>query len=311
MSVRTTARLACYGLLLTLAGIAQAQSAGDGDNTVAGSEEVDVNEESYRAFMELDDRDIQRNNFPVNPGPLNVPRSLTGLPESSQRHLREQLRDIIVGSGPWTPAEAERDYPYVPSAAAANDAGLRRREGEAWSELVDEYHAREAEIHASGQGQGGAASRELASGNDGTSGQGNLSGSEGASGQQDAAADAAGNNGGEAGQSASDTAQRSSSAAASTSSSGNASPEQDPDRQVPRSTRPPDEGVSQSALEFLTGQPAPPAPSPARSDSREAASGGNPRRSLTAEELERAAGLAPPAPIEPVEAPLDDNEPQD
>ncbi len=247
-----------------------------GSGASADSEEVDVDEESYRAFMELDDREIQRNNFPVAPGPLNVPRSLTGLPEASQRHLREQLRDIILSGGPWTPAAAGQDYPYVPSAAAEGDANLQRKEAGAWAELVDEYHAREAAIFEAGQ----RASAE----NAGDAGQ---TGAEGQDGAENAAARQAGS--GQSAQSAQQSA-----TTTSTESAARQAPSSESSRQVPRSTRPPDEGVSQSALEFLTGQPAPPPPPvESRPESAEGTSG-SPRRSLTAEELARAAGLQRP-----------------
>jgi len=107
------------------------------------SRETDVSEDNYRRYMELQDRRLERPAFPaaaLQPGGL---QKMGELPESSQKHLRNQLRGIILQRGAWTPAEREKNYPFVPSAAARVDGDLLRREAEAWAELVAEYHDRE------------------------------------------------------------------------------------------------------------------------------------------------------------------------
>jgi hypothetical protein len=118
------------------------------DNSVE-DREVEVTEDSYRQFMELKDPLKKRE---VLPETAYQPRSglqkIDDLPESSQKHLREQLREIIVQRAPWKPGDENDDYPYVPSEAAGEDAELKQLEGEAWSELVGNYHDREATIHA-------------------------------------------------------------------------------------------------------------------------------------------------------------------
>lgn len=124
-------------------------------------QEVEISEENYRRHMELGDVELQRNTFPVTDYAAQAElQKMSRLPEASQRHLRDQLRDQIMQGGPWTPADAEREYPFVPSRAARGDGELRGKESEAWEELVGEYHAREAQMQANapaGGGQGQAA----------------------------------------------------------------------------------------------------------------------------------------------------------
>ena len=122
------------------------------------SRETDVSEDNYRRFMELDDRQLERRPFPVTGyAPRSGLTKVERLPEASQKHLRNQLRGLILTRGEWTPAERGRPYPFVPSAAARSDANLLRQEAEAWSELVAEYHDREEAIRtarmARSQGQ--------------------------------------------------------------------------------------------------------------------------------------------------------------
>lgn len=116
----------------------------------AASREVDFSEENFRRSMELRDQALQRSPD-LTTGSYSTGTGLQlldDLPEASQKHLREQLREVIVQNGPWTPDEAGETYPYVPSAEAMKNPSLRRREDSAWGELVDRYHEREAAIHA-------------------------------------------------------------------------------------------------------------------------------------------------------------------
>lgn len=114
------------------------------------SSEVDFNEENFRRSMELRDAALQRSPDLTTGSysPRSGVKALDALPEASQKHLREQLREVIVENGPWTPAEAGETYPYVPSAEAMENGTLAKREQAAWTELVSKYHEREAALHA-------------------------------------------------------------------------------------------------------------------------------------------------------------------
>ena len=117
--------------------------------TDTGSEEAELSEDNYRRYMELKGHEIDRSSLPtaayIKPKTLE---KLQNLPETSQKHLRNQLRDIILQGDRWSPEDKEAEYPYTPSEAAINNPQLQRHEGEAWLELVDEYHQREADIYA-------------------------------------------------------------------------------------------------------------------------------------------------------------------
>jgi len=118
------------------------------------SRETDISEDNYRRYMELKDPRLERPAFPATVfKPPSSLEKMAQLPESSQKHLRNQLRGIILQSGPWTPAEEDREYRLIPSPEAQQDATLLRAEAEAWNELVGEYHEREAESLASANGQ--------------------------------------------------------------------------------------------------------------------------------------------------------------
>lgn len=140
--------------------MAQDESGESGDD-ISVSQETDVSEDNYRRFMELRDASRRQQDQPY--AALAPPRGLEKLdqlPESSQKHLRNELRSIIVEGERWTPAESDRPYPFVASPGAESDPELRRQEAEAWDELVANYHAREAEIHAAqGSGRGGTGLR--------------------------------------------------------------------------------------------------------------------------------------------------------
>jgi hypothetical protein len=123
------------------------ESAEDEKEANPGSQEVEYSEDNYRRFMELKDQNLQKSSLPTNKYQSGT-QKLDELPESSQKHLRNQLREVIVQEGAWTPGDENKDYPYVPSEAAEGNAGLKQQEAEAWQELVGEYHEREALIHA-------------------------------------------------------------------------------------------------------------------------------------------------------------------
>ncbi|MEE4173351.1 MAG: hypothetical protein V2I57_03785 [Xanthomonadales bacterium] len=133
----------------------------EASDTEDPSQETDISEDNYRRFMELDDRRLDRPAFaPGGVQPANSLQKLGALPESSQKHLRNQLRGIILSRGAWTPGERDEGYAFVPSAEARaraqrGDAQLLQQEAEAWAELVNEYHEREAAFFAGTSGQPG------------------------------------------------------------------------------------------------------------------------------------------------------------
>ncbi len=127
------------------------------ENASPGSQEVEYNDENYRRFMELKDQPGQRSSLPTNTYQSGT-QKLDKLPESSQKHLRNQLREIILDGAEWAPGDENKEYPYVASVAAEKDPALRQQEQEAWGELVGKYHQREAQIYARTHGKeaGGA-----------------------------------------------------------------------------------------------------------------------------------------------------------
>ena len=112
-----------------------------------GSSEVEYSEDNYRRFMELKDQNLEKSNMPTNAYQAGQ-QKLDELPEASQKHLRNELREVILQEGKWAAGDEDNDYPYVPSEAAKTDAGLKQQEAEAWDELVGKYQEREAQIHA-------------------------------------------------------------------------------------------------------------------------------------------------------------------
>ncbi|MGA9573427.1 MAG: hypothetical protein WBS20_05710, partial [Lysobacterales bacterium] len=86
------------------------------------SQEVEINEDNYRQFMELKDAKQQRGIIPETAfKPESGLHKLEKLPEESQKHLRNELREIIVQGDPWQPGDEDAEYPYVPSVAARKD----------------------------------------------------------------------------------------------------------------------------------------------------------------------------------------------
>jgi len=136
------------------------------DDGYEASQETDFNEENFRRAMELRDQELQRSpdlmtgSYSSGTGL----RALDELPESSQKHLRDELREVIVSNGPWTPGDAGETYPFVPSPEAEENGTLKNREAAAWDQLVAKYHEREAALQANatsmetgnpGEGQAG------------------------------------------------------------------------------------------------------------------------------------------------------------
>ena len=152
-------------------------------------QEVEINEDNYRQFMELKDAMRQRDIIPENifkPG--SGLQKLDKLPEESQKHLRNQLREIIVQGDPWQPGNEETEYPYTPSVAASTDPALEKQELEAWGELVDSYHDRESQIYENSSGSQAARGSEQGSSGNSQNGTGqpgsNSQNGEGGQGQQ-------------------------------------------------------------------------------------------------------------------------------
>lgn len=119
----------------------------DGQEAEAGgaSQQVEESDEAFRRRMELEDaRQRDTTYVDAQAGYKRELEKIDRLPEASRDHIREQLIDVIMENGEWTPDDARRDYPYTPSAAARDDAGLAQQEQEAWDEQIEKYHAREA-----------------------------------------------------------------------------------------------------------------------------------------------------------------------
>ena len=136
------------------------------EEEVSASQEVEITEDNYRQFMELKDPMRQRDVIPENVfKPGSGLQKLEKLPEESQKHLRNQLREIIVKGDPWQPGDEETEYPYTPSAAASTNPALEKQELEAWGELVDSYHDRESRIYENSSGAQAARGSEQGSSN--------------------------------------------------------------------------------------------------------------------------------------------------
>ncbi|MBT8070156.1 MAG: hypothetical protein KJO80_06960 [Gammaproteobacteria bacterium] len=194
---------------------------------------VEINEDNYRQFMELRDARQRRNVLPENAfKPQSGLQKMDDLPEASQKHLRNQLREIIVQGDEWQPGDEGTVFPYVPSEAARDDPELQNKEAEAWGELVDSYHKREAEIHANAsRTEAAMASMDPAGG-----GQGQVEGQQ--------------SSGNQAGQSESGMAEQSTESGRS--GQGGVADSYSPGASDPnsRSTA----GVSQNAMEFIRQQ---------------------------------------------------------
>jgi len=127
----------------------EAETSATAEPAARAGQEVEINEDTYRQFMELKDAKRQGDMMPEDAfKPGTGLQKLEKLPEESQKHLRNELREIIVQGDPWQPGDEESEYPYVPSPAAGKDPSLQKQEQEAWGELVDSYHQREAQIYA-------------------------------------------------------------------------------------------------------------------------------------------------------------------
>jgi hypothetical protein len=193
------------------------------------SQEVGINEDIYRQFMELKDARQLRNMIPEEAfKPGSGLQKLDKLPEESQKHLRNQLREIIVQGDQWQPGDEGKHYPYVPSEAASTDPGLQKQEAEAWGELVDGYHRREADIYKNSARTQAAMAAEGASQGGSNTGNGSPGDGTGQSG---------------AGEQASQESQPEQNTSAGSSSS---NAPRDPNARS-------GEGVSQNAMEFLQG----------------------------------------------------------
>lgn len=149
--------------------LSQDKTGEDGKAPVSSSQEVEVNEDMYRQFMELKDARQQRMIMPEDAfKPGSGSQKLDKLPEESQKHLRNQLREIILQGDAWQPGDENTQYPYVPSEAALANTDLQKQEAEAWGELLDSYHKREAQIYEnSARTKAAMASSKSAPGSDG------------------------------------------------------------------------------------------------------------------------------------------------
>jgi hypothetical protein len=135
------------------------------DENASGSTEVEFNEDNYRRHMELRDTREQRTVFPETEYQTQTGRQkIADLPEESQKHLRDELREVILSSDRWQPGNELLDFPYHPSVAAKTNQPLQEQESQAWDELVESYHQREADIFQNAARARGAESAETANG---------------------------------------------------------------------------------------------------------------------------------------------------
>ncbi len=142
------------GLWAQSADIAGQEKTSEGDET---SQHVEESEEAFRRRMETaESHDQSAVMRPRSSGTNKVPEGIDALPADSRKHLRDELRNVIIEQGEWQPEDAGKVYPYTPSAAAEKDPQLRQQEQAAWGELVQEYHKREAAALAMGGGRGGS-----------------------------------------------------------------------------------------------------------------------------------------------------------
>ena len=203
------------------------------DDAASTDQEVEINEDNYRQFMELKDAIPQRGVMPETAYKSQAQmQKLDKLPEESQKHLRNQLREIIVQGDPWKPGDEDADYPFTPSAAAEKSSSLQKQETEAWGELVDSYHQREAQIYGNSSRSAAAAASDSLGG-----GQRNGPGNDGGDGGNDS------NQGGQGQQAGKENS------SGETASAGSYSPNSSND-QAEENT----DGVSQNAMEFLNAQ---------------------------------------------------------
>ena len=208
------------------------------NETAPAGQEVEINEDNYRQFMELRDARQQRDMLPENSYQSQAgAQKIDKLPEESQKHLRNELREIIIQGDQWQPGDEGSEYPYVPSNAASTNPALQKQEAGAWGELVDNYHKREAEIYAN------ASRSQAASATAGAAGEGSAQGPGQGEGEGEGSA---GGNTGQGGEGQQASEQNSSK---QNSTAGSYSPNSSND---PNATS--TEGVSQNAMEFLKGQ---------------------------------------------------------
>jgi hypothetical protein len=220
-----------------------------------GKSEVEYNEDNYRRFMELKDQDRRSSTLPTNtfqPGT----QKLDELPEESQKHLRNELRSVIVQEGEWQAGDENNEYAYVPSEAAVSNSELQKLEAEAWVELVDKYQEREAQIHAN-SARSEAARQAGAAGGGMPPAEGQQQGNNGSAGQAGQNQQDGGSQGGQSGQSGqtgqsgqqgAQNQQQSQSESASAASKNSYSPA-DAAKQMEKTRN---QGVSENALQFLT-----------------------------------------------------------
>jgi len=127
----------------------EAGSNAPGDEQEVYSDDVDQREENYRKRMEL--REDQFRDQPrANTTYTNKAQQgkLDQLPITSQVHIKNQLRDMIIERREWEPGEDLSDYPYALSDEALGDQKLAQKEREAWAEEIEKYQEREAAFAA-------------------------------------------------------------------------------------------------------------------------------------------------------------------
>ncbi len=122
-----------------------AQDSAPAKNRGDSSEQVEQREDSYRRQMELQDaRSGEKVYIDTTYAKSAKSEKLNALPEESRDSIRDQLVDVIVANGEWKPSDALREYPYQPTAGAEADPALMELEQAAWDEQIEKYHTREA-----------------------------------------------------------------------------------------------------------------------------------------------------------------------
>jgi len=145
--------LLVLSLILSITPVALAQQAEPAEDDEGSSKQVEQRDDAFRRQMELEDaRSKDRTYVDTTYTEKIDQEKIDKLPEESRDNIRDQLVDVIVENGEWEPKDALEEYPYVPTAAAQGDSELEQQEQEAWEEQIEKYHEREAAAFGSHRG---------------------------------------------------------------------------------------------------------------------------------------------------------------
>lgn len=142
-------------MVLLLAGVpaARAQQAETPVDEDGSSQQTEQSDDSFRRSRELEDARARDRTYVDSTYTAQTElEKIDKLPEESRDNIRDQLVDIIVEDGEWEPKDALKEYPYEPTATAESDPELKEQEQEAWDEQIEKYHEREAAAFGSHRG---------------------------------------------------------------------------------------------------------------------------------------------------------------